>query len=313
MKITRYILLVFIFFAGMNSHVSAQKKIKAMIATGQDGSHWWKGGNDAMKQILENTGLFTVDIIETPDWGGDMKLFNPDFSKYELVIINYGGATWAEETRKNFEKFVADGGGVVAVHSSMVPMEDWPAYNEIIGLGAWNGRNEKWGPYVYWADGKFVYDYSPGWAGHHALQRMSTIEHRNPEHPILKGLNPVWRHFKDEIYSKLRGPAKNMEILATTWDGSEDGGSGRHEPMIWTVKYGKGKAFVTLLGHAGNDPELRYAMECTGFQVTLARGAEWAATGKVTQGIPDDFPTENVYTLRPEFRYIDKGKVVSKN
>jgi type 1 glutamine amidotransferase len=97
-----------------------------------------------------------------------------------------------------------------------------------------------------------------------------------------------------------------MEILATTWDDVKDGGSGRHEPRMWTVNYGKGKIFVTLLGHAGNDPELRYSMECTGFQVTLSRGAEWAATGTVTQKVLDDFPTENIYTLRPDFKYINR-------
>ncbi len=300
------ILLVSLIFSILVVDTSAQKKIATMIATGQDGSHWWEGGSDAVKQILENTGLFTVEIVKTPAWGEDITLYNPDFSKYDLVVINYGGATWSEETMKKFEKFVAGGGGVVVIHSSVIPMADRPEYNKMTGLGAWDRRDEKSGPYVYWADGKFVYDYSPGWAGHHALQRQSTIEHRNTEHPITKGLNPVWRHFKDEIYSKLRGPAQNMEILATTRDDVKDGGSGRHEPMMWTVKYGKGKIFVTLLGHAGNDPELRYSMECTGFQVTLSRGAEWAATGAVTQKAPDDFPTEHEYTLRPEFKYVGR-------
>ena len=278
------------------------KKIKTLIVTGQDGSHWWQGGSEAMQITLENSGYFTVDVAITPTWNEDMTPFRPDFKKYDLVLVNYGGTTWAEQTRKDFEKFVADGGGVVVIHSSIVGMDDWEGYNEMIGLGAWNGRNEKDGPYVYWQNDRIVYDYSPGPAGHHALQRPSTIVHRQPEHPILKGLPPVWEHFKDEIYSKGRGPAKNLQVLATTFDPVELGGSGRHEPMLWTVNYGKGRVFVTLLGHAGNDPEFRYAMECTGFQVTLLRGAEWAATGDVTQPIPNDFPGEGVMTLRKDFR-----------
>lgn len=301
-KITRIsqILLLFIFVAGLSSNGYAQKKIKAMIVTGQDGSHWWRGGSEAIKMTLENSDLFTVDIHITPDWKEDISGFNPDFSKYELVIINYGGTTWAEPTRKNFEKFVADGGGVVVIHSSVVGMDDWPAYNEMIGLGAWNGRNEKDGPYVYYQNDRIVYDYSPGPAGYHGLQHPSTITHRSPEHPILQGLSTEWEHFKDEIYARLRGPGKNMEILATTYE--EMNGSGRDEPMLWTVKYGKGNVFVTLLGHAGNDPELRYAMECTGFQVTLLRGAEWVATGKVSQKAPKDFPSKGIITLRKAFK-----------
>lgn len=78
----------------------------------------------------------------------------------------------------------------------------------------------------------------------------------------------------------MRGPVRNVEILATAYE------RGRHEPLMWTVKWGKGRVFVDLLGHCGNDPNMIYSMECTGFQVTLLRGAEWAASGEVTQEAP---------------------------
>jgi type 1 glutamine amidotransferase len=302
MKKVLFIIASFFVLTGHTPGASVKTKIKTMIVTGQDGSHWWQGGSEAIKMILENSGLFTVDILVTPPWGEDMALYNPDFSAYDLVVIHYGGTTWAEPARKNFEKYVSNGGGVVVIHSSIIPMDDWETYNRIVGLGAWNGRNEKDGPYVYWKDGRFVYDYSPGWAGYHGLQHPFTVTHRKPNHPILKGLPEVWMHFKDELYARLRGPAQNMEILATAYETTGKGDEGRHEPVLWTVKYGKGKVFVTVMGHAGNDPELRYAMECTGFQVTLLRGAEWAATGQVTQKAPNDFPSENVVSLRKEFK-----------
>jgi|GEM_PF-5257717 hypothetical protein len=47
---------------------------------------------------------------------------------------------------------------------------------------------------------------------------------------------------------------------------------------------------------------MTYSMRCTGFQVTLLRGCEWAATGAVTQEVPTDFPLKDTYTLRPEFK-----------
>lgn len=145
-------------------------------------------------------------------------------------------------------------------------------------------------------DGQYVYDYSLGYAGYHGLQHETVIEHRAPHHPILQGLPPQWKHFKDEIYTRLRGPVRNMEILATAYE------RGRHEPLMWTVSYGKGRIFVDLLGHCGNDPNMTYSMRCTGFQVTLLRGCEWAATGAVTQEVPADFPLKDTYTLRPEFK-----------
>lgn len=58
----------------------------------------------------------------------------------------------------------------------------------------------------------------------------------------------------------------------------------------------------TLLGHAGESVEHSPAMQCTGFQVTLLRGAEWAATGEVTQPVPADFPTAQQATFRMEYK-----------
>lgn len=293
-----FLIILLISIGAPSSPAQAQQKkaIKTMMIAGADGSHYWQGACEAMKLILENSGMFQVDFAFTPNFGGDISSFKPNFSKYDLIVINYGGPTWIEPVRKDFEKYVSDGGAVVVIHSSVVPMADWKGYNEMIGMAAWDGRNEKDGLYLYWKDGQYVYDYSPGYAGHHGLQHETVIEHRAPEHPILNGLRPRWKHFKDEIYTRLRGPVKNMEILATAFE------NGRHEPLMWTVKHGKGRVFVDLLGHCGNDPNMIYSMLCTGFQVTLLRGCEWAATGAVTQEVPADFPLENTYTLRPEFK-----------
>jgi type 1 glutamine amidotransferase len=83
-----------------------------------------------------------------------------------------------------------------------------------------------------------------------------------------------------------------MNVLATAYADKAKGGSGRHEPMIFTIDYGKGRVFHTPMGHAD------YSMECVGFITTLQRGVEWAATGKVTQELPDDFPTADKESTR---------------
>ena len=87
-----------------------------------------------------------------------------------------------------------------------------------------------------------------------------------------------------------------MEILATTHD------NGRDEPVLWTVRYGKGRVFVDVLGHCGNDPNMTYAMTCAGYQVTLIRGCEWAATGKVSPDYTVDFPDADHFSLRRDFK-----------
>lgn len=271
-------------------------KIRTLIIAGQDGSHWWRGAGEAIRQILENSGLFQADLLFTPDFGEDMSGFHPAFSDYDLVVLDYGGEEWADEVKADFESYVRGGGGVTVMHSAIIPMENWAEYNLMTGLGAWNGRDERWGPYLYMDGGKYVYDYSLGYAGHHGLQHRAVIEHQAQDHPIVKGLPRRWLHYKDEIYTNLRGPAKGIEIIATTHD------DGKDQPLLWTVGYGEGRVFVDVLGHCGNDPELNYSLTCAGFQVTFLRGCEWAATGKVSQAVPKDFPLEGRCTLRPDFK-----------
>ncbi|MFN6053244.1 MAG: ThuA domain-containing protein, partial [Planctomycetia bacterium] len=116
---------------------------------------------------------------------------------------------------------------------------------------------------------------------------------RNTEHPITKGLPAEWMHNTDELYDRLRGPAKNLTVLATAFADTKTGGSGEHEPMLMVLDYGKGRVFHTTLGHDAP------AMQCVGFQVTMVRGTEWAATGKVTEAsVPGDFPKADKVSIR---------------
>lgn len=261
----------------------AAEPMKALIVDGQNNHGVWPETTKMMKSYLEGTKLFTVDVATAAPKGTDPD-FKPKFSDYDVVISNFGhgAAPWPEETRKAFEEYVGGGGGFVVVHAADNSFPEWPAYNEMIGLGGWGGRNEKSGPYVYTnAQGDVIRDDSKGRGGNHGAQWEFPIVVRNSEHPITKGMPREWLHAKDELYDMLRGPAQNMEILAT----AESQVTNRHEPMMFTIRYGKGRVFHTPMGHA------EYSQECVGFITTLTRGTEWAATGKVTIPVPDDFPT----------------------
>lgn len=282
--------------------------MKALLANGQS-HHGWKTSSPLVKQILEQTGLFSVDVATRPPHGGDMASFKPDFSAYDLVVLDDGGEPWSEETDAAFVEYVTSGGGVALFHHSCQLFPQWKAFNEIMGLGGWGGRNETAGPRLRWRDGTMVRDATPGIAGDCLDQRPYQVVIRNTDHPITRGLPEKWMHTKDELYFNLRGPAKNLDVLATAYVdpdleshwGAAKHGSGEHEPALFTVGYGKGRCFNTTLGHADGGLPVDYspiAMECVGFIVTFQRGCEWAATGKVTQKVPKDFPTETDVRIR---------------
>lgn len=307
-------------------------KLKAVILDGQNNHYVWPKTTMMMQDYLEQTGRFDVDIYRMDSvWLGvkynqarpepytsfietypldssaygtsrdpiKTSRFTMDFSQYDLVVSNLGenSAPWPEDTKRSFENYMKDGGGLVVVHAANNAWGDWTEYNKMIGLGAWGGRDSTTGPYVYYNEaGELEKDPSAGTCGSHGAEYEFLITTRAPEHPIMKGLPAEWLHTTDELYERMRGPFENATILATAYADVEKNsppwnpemkGMGQHVPMLMAIEYGQGHVFHTTLGH------FDYSMECAGFITTLQRGAEWAATGEVTQAIPEDFPSGN--------------------
>jgi type 1 glutamine amidotransferase len=278
-----------------------KKPVKALLITGQN-NHNWQVSHIVIKDILEQSGLFTVDFAISPEKGKDMSAFIVDFTPYSLVILDYNGDQWPEQTMKNFEQYAEKGGGIIVYHAADNSFPKWEAYNKICALGGWEGRNENAGPYAYWNNDELIRDYSPGNGGSHGAQHEYMMNARTTNHPIINGLPNRWAHAKDELYDRMRGPANIGALLFTAFSEKDKGGSGREEPLMFTVEYGKARIFHTMLGHCGPTYENNPAMQCAGFQITLLRGAEWAATGKVKQKVPKDFPTSTYVSYRYDYK-----------
>lgn len=287
-----------VLFVGLNTKAQGAEKIRTLIIDGLNPYHEWQVTSPLMREILEDSGRFEVDIATVPLpegfkpnlQGPNPRIegmdFHPNFAEYDVVIGNYIGPRWPEATERDFVKFVEGGKGFVVVHSANNAFPDWPEYSRMCGVGGWYGRNEKSGPHVYLDDQrKVVRDTSPGAGGHHGPQHEYEIAIRDTEHPVTKGMPAKWLHAKDELYDTLRGPATDMQILATAYSDPKFEGTGKHEPMIMVLPYGAGRVFHTVLGHAD------YSMKCPGFEAALLRGTEWAATGEVTIPLSEDFPS----------------------
>lgn len=247
--------LLTFFIAGLWAQNAPEKKIQALIITGQNG-HKWRETTPFLRDRLEETGRFEVRVVEEFRGAGPETL-----APYDVVILNYSdwrkksGLRWGDRTEQAFLDYVRSGKGLVVYHFAASAFEAWPEYDKVIG-GAWR---EKSG---------------------HSKSHDFKVDIKDREHPITKGLPSSFAH-SDELYATLVWQP-NVHILATAYDDpSLAKGSGKDQTMLWTLPYGNGRVFGTALGHDVN------AMKSPGFIITLQRGAEWAATGKVTIPVPN--------------------------
>jgi type 1 glutamine amidotransferase len=279
--------------------MSAAPPIKVMILDGESGGpyHAWKQTTPYLKRMLDDAGIFQVDVVTAPPKDGDYSTFKPEWSKYQVVVWNYDAPDdrWPDSLKSSFEQYVRNGGGVVAVHASDNAFPNWRAFNLMVGVGGWRGRDEKSGKHFYYQDGKEVADPAPGSAGMHGARLPFKVVDRVTDHPITAGLPKEWMHVGDELYANLHGPGENMTILATAYSDPANKGTGHDEPILMVLSYGQGRIFHTTMGH-----DLA-ALSCVGFIATYQRGTEWAATGKVTQKAPADFPTADKTSTRAEY------------
>ncbi|MCL4204928.1 MAG: ThuA domain-containing protein [Pirellulaceae bacterium] len=277
-------------------------KLSVLIVDGMN-NHDWPRATRILTHVLASSDRFTVDVSTSPPGDASREAWQqwqPQFANYDVVLSNFnGGHTstslhWPREVEKDFEDYVRGGGGLVIYHSANNSFPNWVAYNEMIGLG-WRGRD--FGPSLLVGPDEKVIEVPKGDGRNpgHGPEHDFLVTVLNTDHPITKGLPKRWLHPHEQLTHGQHGPAKNVTVLSYAF--SKD--TGDNEVMDWVIPYGEGRVYVTMLGHLWkNKPDT--AMRCIGFQTVLVRGCEWAASGRVSYPVPEDFPTATEIRLRDE-------------
>jgi hypothetical protein len=274
--------VLFLLTASLVTSGVAMPPHRVMLLTGVN-NHDWRSTTPPMEAALSNAGVFAVTTITTPPLDAPAEAWHTnrfDLRSYDAIVMNwtdFGGKPATRPWMDELVRYVTNGGALVIVHAAS--LEYHPAWPAIAGLG-WHGAD--FGDRLSVNDQGEVTrtpkEQGPG-SGHGPVFAWP-VTFRAANHPVASGLPMTWPHKEDELWHGTRGPAENLEVIASAYSPLTK----TNEPVMWTVKAGKGRVFVTLLGHDAR------AMSCSGFGHTLARGCEWAITGKVTLQPPPDFP-----------------------
>jgi uncharacterized protein len=238
------------------------KRIQVLIITGQD-KHPWREATPYLRGLLDQTGKFEVRVTEEFHGAGPETL-----APYDVAVLVYSDEKldvpkWSDATKEALLGFVRSGKGLVVYHHSAASFQDWPEYEKLVGC-VWRSNVSYHSP---------VHDYA--------------VQIRDHDHAITRGMADSFMAQTDELYAGLKcQPADKFHVLATGWDDhSRYRGRPREpnpnslpkdEPLIWTLSYGGGRVFASMLGN-----DMR-AVHTPGFISTFVRGTEWAATGEVT-------------------------------
>jgi len=241
--------------------------LRALVITGQSDLpyHDWRQTAPFLRQILEDTGRFEVKLLEEP-----RGMTAATLARYDVLVLHYNGPRWGADSERAVEEFVRNGKGMIAVHGV--------SYGQFFGMEFRDGRwrasptgDTGWAAYSEMLGARW----KPENIGH-SLRHVFPVSWVDPDHPIARGLAPTFLA-NDELYHKL-DLRENARVIARAYSDPAMKGTGREEPQIWTVSFGKGRVVHMTLGH-----DLA-AMYQPGFVTAFVRGAEWAATGEVTIG-----------------------------
>jgi type 1 glutamine amidotransferase len=225
---------------------STNRKARVLLVTGDDypGHHWRETAPVVISALLEDSRL---EIVTTED---PHMLDSEALQAYDAVILHF--QNWEkpgpnEKARKNLERFVMGGKGLVLTHFACGAWYDeWPGFEKIAGR-VWFGPKPPKGKRQHDPHGTFKVDIKNS-------------------HPLAAGLEPF--ETRDELYTCLIGDTP-IEVIASANSKIDK----QEYPIAFITKPGQGRTFHCVLGHDAA------AWQVKGARELLKRGVAWTALG----------------------------------
>jgi len=233
-------------------------KLRVLVLSGAN-NHNWRETTPAIKAALEESGRFQVDVED------NVPGMKPEaFAPYQVILGNFNtfgkdaaAVVWDAAMKKAFLDHLAHGHGLVIVHAGSSVFYDWPEFQKL-ACGSWKDGTS------------------------HGPIHVDKVTFTEEKSPITSGLQPFW--IRDEFWQNT-GLDPAAKTLATVLVVDSAKNSGKSHPLVCTSESAGARGFALFLGHDGA------AMKNTAWRSLLQRGAEWAATGKVTLPPAKDWPT----------------------
>lgn len=218
--------------------------ISVLLITGDDVDvHPWREMSETTREILVKTEKFDVRVCEDP-YILESETALKAYDVIVFTIFSRRVSMLPGQAQENLLNFVKGGKGFFVQHLASASFGKWEEFGKLCG--------RKW---------------VMGTSGH-GPRSVFKAKVANKEHPITAGLEDF--KVDDELYAKLQGTG-DINLLVT----ADSDWSNKTEPLVFTLSYGKGRVVHNAFGHD------RKALMTPNVQKIIARGAEWAATGKV--------------------------------
>ncbi|MBI5384590.1 MAG: ThuA domain-containing protein [Verrucomicrobia bacterium] len=217
-------------------------------------------GTAAFRLLGEKTGAYTPVISD------DLSLFLPEnLKRFDAVVLNNSDGRWITPTPAAMEKFkthaadtnaaeqllrrslldyVAQGGGLVAIHFAIGANNHWPEFRELLGA---------------------TYD------GHPWNEEVG-VKIEEPSHPLLAAFGGKNFRLAEEIF-QFKEPYSRQKLrillsldtkttnMKVPWVYRKDDDFA----LAWIKPHGRGRVFYTAIGHRaehyGNPAILRFYLD----------------------------------------------------